>query len=64
MYYSTKNQKDFRCEGNGHCEKPDNTAERFGNKDLRGNNGMQKETIDNLAMPEDMMYNMFMMPRS
>jgi|TARA_R110000764_G_scaffold13961_1_gene40165 hypothetical protein len=64
MYYSTKNQKDFRCIDNGHYEKADNTAERFGNKDLRGNNGMQKKMIDNLAQPEDMMYSMIMMPRS
>ena len=39
--------KDFRCVGSGHHEKPDRTAERFGNKDLRGKNGMQKEVIDN-----------------
>ena len=64
MYYSTKNQKDFRCVGSGHHEKSDNTAERFGSKDLRGNKGMQKETIDNLTQPEDMMYSMIMMPRS
>ena len=63
MYYSTKNQKDFRCMGNGHYEKESNTAERFGNKDLRGNNGMQKETIDNLTPSDDMMYNMTMMLR-
>jgi len=49
--------------GNGHYEKENNTADRFGSKDLRGNNGMQKEKVDNLAQPEDMMYNMFMMPR-
>jgi len=63
MYYSTKNQKDFRCMGNGHYEKENNTAERFGSKDLRGNNGMQKETIDNLTPSDDMMYNMTMMLR-
>jgi len=55
--------KDFRCAGSGHHEKPDRTAERFGNKDLRGNNGMQKEKIDNLTQPEDPMYYMPMMPR-
>jgi len=49
--------------GNGHYEKESNTAERFGSKDLRGNNGMQKETIDNLTAPDDMMYNMTMMLR-
>ena len=63
MYYSTKNQKDFRCMGNGHYEKENNTADRFGSKDLRGNNGMQKETIDNLTPSDDMMYNMTMMLR-
>jgi len=63
MYYSTKNQKDFRCMGNGHYEKENNTAERFGSKDLRGNNGMQKETIDNLTPSDDIMYNMTMMLR-
>ena len=55
--------KDFRCVGSGHHEKPDRTAERFGNKDLRGKNGMQKEVIDNLTQPEDPMYYMPMMPR-
>ena len=63
MYYSTKNQKDFRCMGNGHYEKENNTADRFGSKDLRGNNGMQKEVIDNLTQPEDPMYYMPMMMR-
>ena len=63
MFYSTKNKKDFRCVGSGHHEKPDRTAERFGNKDLRGNNGMQKEKIDNLTQPEDPMYYMPMMMR-
>ena len=63
MFYSTKNKKDFRCVGSGHHEKPDRTAERFGNKDLRGNNGMQKEKIDNLTQPEDPMYYMSMMLR-
>jgi len=63
MYYSTKNQKDFRCMGNGHYEKENNTADRFGSKDLRSNNGMQKETIDNLTPSDDMMYNMTMMLR-
>ena len=63
MFYSTKNKKDFRCVGSGHHEKPDRTAERFGNKDLRGKNGMQKEVIDNLTQPEDPMYYMPMMPR-
>jgi len=63
MFYSTKNKKDFRCVGSGHHEKPDRTAERFGNKDLRGNNGMQKEKIDNLTQPEDPMYYMSMMMR-
>ena len=55
--------KDFRCVGSGHHEKPDRTAERFGNKDLRGKNGMQKEVIDNLTQPEDPMYYMPMMMR-
>ena len=55
--------KDFRCVGSGHHEKPDRTAERFGNKDLRGKNGMQKEVIDNLTQPEDPMYYMSMMMR-
>ena len=49
--------------GNGHYEKENNTADRFGSKDLRGNNGMQKEVIDNLTPPEDPMYYMPMMPR-
>ena len=55
--------KDFRCVGSGHHEKPDRTAERFGNKDLRGKNGMQKEVIDNLTQPEDPMYYMPIMMR-
>ena len=55
--------KDFRCVGSGHHEKPDRTAERFGNKDLRGKNCMQKEVIDNLTQVEDPMYYMPMMPR-
>ena len=55
--------KDFRCVGSGHHEKPDRTAERFGNKDLRGKNGMQKEVMDNLTQVEDPMYYMPMMPR-
>jgi len=55
--------KDFRCVGSGHHEKKDNTADRFGSKDLRGNNGMQKEVIDNLTPPEDPMYYMPMMLR-
>lgn len=55
--------KDFRCVGSGHHEKPDRTAERFGNKDLRGKNGMQKEVIDNLTQPENPMYYMPMMMR-
>jgi len=63
MFYSTKNMKDFRCVGSGHHEKKDNTADRFGSKDLRGNNGMQKEVIDNLTPPEDPMYYMPMMLR-
>jgi len=63
MFYSTKNMKDFRCVGSGHHEKPDRTAERFGNKDLRGDKGMQKEVIDNLTQPEDPMYYMPIMMR-
>ena len=55
--------KDFRCVGSGHHEKPDRTAERFGIKDLRGKNGMQKEVIDNLTQPENPMYYMPMMMR-
>jgi|TARA_R110000772_G_scaffold46587_1_gene106248 hypothetical protein len=59
MFYSTKNQKNFDPRDRGHVEKKDRTAERFGNKDMRGNYGTSKEKIDNLVPPEDPMYYMY-----
>jgi hypothetical protein len=59
MYIINNNPKYFDITDRSHAEKKDKTAERFGNKDRRGNNGLVNETTDNLAPEEVTMYDIF-----